>query len=232
MTTAIAAERAASVKKTIARHKGMAREKQTLGEIDASLGRASANLGRISSLGTRKLRKRVEMRGTSGRFSNVMTRSPSLEPSRRYSRDLVKALRQVSAPSVALVHLHTEHISSLDRAVGILSTLVESEQLSRAAARAEAARALRRAGLDQSRINPRVASVAVLLSDALLNSPTLEPSAERRDALRFGRNLLVDPFVGNEQEEDLFLRLTRAGWEMTPPFDREAFAALSGAGDG
>jgi len=118
-------------------------------------------------------------------------------------------------------------VTSLDKAVQMLAALTTDEaQLSQGALRMQTARLLRRAAVDQDRQSPRVASVALLLSDALLNSALLEATAERRNALRLGLDLLMDSFVPQEREEQLVRALLDAGWEITAPFNQDEFADL------
>lgn len=118
-------------------------------------------------------------------------------------------------------------VSSLDRAAGLLSKLVApSTDVDQAELRIRVARTLRRAAIDQSQASPRIASIALLLSDALVNSPGKDLTPERRQALSVGLDLLMDSFVPQEKEAGLFRALLDAGWEITGPFNRDEFADL------
>lgn len=129
--------------------------------------------------------------------------------------------RRLGHPRVALT------VTSLDKAVQSLATLTTDDaQLSVGDLRIHAARLLRRAAVDQSRMSPRIASIALLLSDALLNSPTIEASSSQREALRLGLNLLMDSFVPQEREKELLRALMDSGWEITAPFNHDEFADL------
>jgi hypothetical protein len=118
-------------------------------------------------------------------------------------------------------------VSSLDKATELLAQITaDLAVLAQPALRIKAARSLRRAATDQSQVSPRIASVALLLSDALFNSPSIEITDERRDALRNGLDLLMDSFVPGDQEESFFRTLLSTGWQVTAPFDRDEFADL------
>lgn len=118
-------------------------------------------------------------------------------------------------------------VTSLDRSVEALSSLTSAPaQFAQGELRARAARLLRRASVDQSRLSPRVAGIALLLSDALLNTPEPDPSAKKIQALRLGLDSLMDSFVSQQRERELVQTLLNAGWEITAPFDRDEFADL------
>jgi hypothetical protein len=118
-------------------------------------------------------------------------------------------------------------VTSLDRAVQMLATLASDEaHLSQGELRMQTARHLRRAAVDQSHQSPRVASIALLLSDALLNSAVLDVTQDRQNALRLGLDLLMDSFVPQEREEELLRALIEAGWNITAPFQKNEFADL------
>ena len=118
-------------------------------------------------------------------------------------------------------------VSSLDRAAELLARLTaDSVDLGQPELRMQTARILRRAAVDQSQISPRVASISLLLSDTLVNSLTIDLTSERRQALRLGLDLLMDSFVPQEKEEELFRSLLNAGLEITGPFNHEEFTDL------
>jgi hypothetical protein len=118
-------------------------------------------------------------------------------------------------------------VTSLDKAVQMLATLtVDEGRLSEGDLRMRTARLLRRAAIDQNRASPRVASISLLLSDALLNTPVIEATQERQQALRLGLDMLMDSFVPQEREEELLRALMDSGWEVTAPFDHAEFADL------
>lgn len=118
-------------------------------------------------------------------------------------------------------------VSSLDRATELLARLTaDSVDSDQPELRMQTARILRRAAVDQSQISPRVASISLLLSDTLVNSLTIDLTPERRQALRLGLDLLMDSFVPQEKEEELFRSLLNAGLEITSPFNHEEFTDL------
>jgi len=137
------------------------------------------------------------------------------------------ALGELQSRAVSRRITSSPMVTSLDKAVDSLARLtIGEEQLSNGDLRIQSARLLRRAAVDQSRLAPRVGSIALLLSDSLLNSPGVEASNEKREALRLGLNLLMDSFVGEEREKKLYRALMNAGWEVTATFDHGEFADL------
>lgn len=63
-------------------------------------------------------------------------------------------------------------------------------------------------------ISQDAASIALMVADALTNTPELDES--RRDALR---GSLLKYARGEWEEGDVFAALLGAGFEITPPYD-------------
>ncbi len=116
--------------------------------------------------------------------------------------------------------------TALDEAVAMLSQLAATDapgdvQL------AAVARALRFASAERRTSSPRVASVALVLSDALAFTPSSELTAAARASLKAGARALMEPFVSIDEEERVFSSLIEAGWEVTAFFNPQAYAAIT-----
>jgi hypothetical protein len=93
----------------------------------------------------------------------------------------------------------------------------------------ETARLLRLAARMQRRSFPRIASVALLVSDALLYTPASALSADAMRPLQSAVSLLTEPFVGNDAERELFEAFVQSGWRVTPAFDAERLSEVAAA---
>jgi len=90
-----------------------------------------------------------------------------------------------------------------------------------------AARLLRSAALERRVVAPRIASVAVLLSDALTFTQPTDVSPAQRGALRSGLKLLTQPFVSTVDEGSLVDALLDNGWDVMASFQAEALGDLA-----
>jgi hypothetical protein len=104
--------------------------------------------------------------------------------------------------------------SVLDEATAALRRLAV-EDSSNESDWAAAARLLRTAAQDRRLAAPRVASVALLASDAIMFTPR-DLALEARAPLIETMRLLVEPFVSGDAEERVFDSFLDAGWEVTP----------------
>lgn len=116
--------------------------------------------------------------------------------------------------------------SALDEALAALKPLIvrtdatESEWL-------HAARLLRVAAIERRFSSPRVASTALLLSDALSFTEVETVGVVGRAPLKRGLTLLMQAFVSTDDERGLLRELLEHRWYVTPGFDAEAFAAVA-----
>lgn len=108
----------------------------------------------------------------------------------------------------------TKPSSVLDQATAALRR-VAIEDSSDETDWAAAARLLRSAAQDRRLAAPRVASVALLASDAIMFTPR-DLALEARAPLVQTMRLLVEPFVSGDAEERVFDVFLDAGWEVTP----------------
>jgi hypothetical protein len=93
-----------------------------------------------------------------------------------------------------------------------------------------AARMLRSAALERRVVAPRVASVALLLADALtFTAPEDVSSTQRGVALKPGLKLLTQPFISTAEEGSLVDALLDNGWDVMASFDPAAFEELADA---
>ncbi len=118
------------------------------------------------------------------------------------------------------------HPRILDDAVAALQP-VALEPESTPSERAMAARLLRSAALERRLLAPRVAGVAVLLSDALTFTSLSEGvSGSQREALKVGLRLLTEPFISTGEEGDFVDALLNSGWDIVAPLDFGELAEL------
>jgi hypothetical protein len=115
--------------------------------------------------------------------------------------------------------------SSRDKAASLLQRLLVSPDVT-GDEWMQVSRALRETSVEHRRFAPRVASVALLLSDALAFTPPEQVEGERRRPLASGLQLLLEPFVPQDREEHLFRSLVTSGWRVTAYFDDADFTPL------
>jgi hypothetical protein len=111
--------------------------------------------------------------------------------------------------------------SDLDQAVATLRGVVSRAEVDEGEY-VLAARLLRGVARERRRDFPRIASVALLLSDALVLSEPQKVSPEGWIAMKSGADLLLEPFVPEEREEKLFRALVDNNWTLTSMFDPQA----------
>lgn len=118
--------------------------------------------------------------------------------------------------------------SALDAAIAAAQALLRVEAIDDAEW-VTAARALRSAAVERRRSSPRVASVALLLSDALGFTDPATLAIADRVPLRVGCEVLMQPFVSTDDERRVFAALLEHRWYVTGAFDADGFAAAAGA---
>jgi hypothetical protein len=127
---------------------------------------------------------------------------------------LVEALRE------SVRRARTATTSALDESVAALRDIAsggtEAEGI-------HVARLLRHAALERKHSAPRVASVALLLSDALTFTSVASLSEEDLQPLRTGLLCLMNAFVSTADERRVLRELIAHQWYVTPGFD-PAFA--------
>jgi hypothetical protein len=87
-----------------------------------------------------------------------------------------------------------------------------------------AARLLRQAALERKYGSPRVASAALVVSDALTFTEVQHVDEGGREPLRVALRVLTQPFVSTEDEAAMFQAFLTGGWYVTAAFDPERFA--------
>jgi hypothetical protein len=83
----------------------------------------------------------------------------------------------------------------------------------------ETARVLNRVAVDIYRSDPRAATLALALSDALTFTPPAELESKDLRPLFDGLRLLRAPFISGEAEERVFQSLLDHGWTVTADFE-------------
>jgi len=116
--------------------------------------------------------------------------------------------------------------SMLDEAAAALQTVALQPNVT-GSEWLRAARLLRSAALERRVVAPRIASVAVLLSDALTFTQPTDVSPAQRGALRSGLKLLTQPFVSTVDEGSLVDALLDNGWDVMASFQAEALGDLA-----
>jgi hypothetical protein len=87
-----------------------------------------------------------------------------------------------------------------------------------------AARLLRQAALERKYGSPRLASAALVVSDALTFTELQDVDEGRREPLRFALRVLTQPFISTDDEAAMFQAFLARGWYDTAAFDAERFA--------
>ena len=118
--------------------------------------------------------------------------------------------------------------SALDEALASLKPLLAAGDVEDAEW-VRAARLLRSAAIERRLSSPRVASVALLLSDALFFTEVGTIALADRTPLKTGFRMLLQSFVSTEDERSIFRELLEHRWYVTPAFDPETFATAAGA---
>jgi hypothetical protein len=123
----------------------------------------------------------------------------------------------------------TTSASMLDEAAAALQTVALKPNVA-GSEWCHAARLLRSAALERRVVAPRIASVALLLADALTFTSPGDVSPNQRDgALKPGLRLLTQPFVSTAEEGGLVDALLDNGWDVMASFHAEAFGEFANA---
>ena len=117
------------------------------------------------------------------------------------------------------------HTTILDQAIGALREIVIADGVEPPVA-AKAARLLRGAALERRVSAPRVAGIALLVSDALLFTDLDAMTSAQRAPLRHAMRVLSEPFVAQSDESRLVDGLLDNGWDVTASLDGEAFGVF------
>jgi hypothetical protein len=115
-----------------------------------------------------------------------------------------------------------EKTTALDRALAALKHIAVGT--ADEAGWMQAARLLRQAALERKYGSPRVASAALVVSDALMFTEVGHAGDEGREPLRVALRTLTQPFVSEEDEAEMFRAFLNGGWYVTAAFDAERFS--------
>ncbi len=121
---------------------------------------------------------------------------------------------------------HATEATCLDRALAALKPLVVRDEVGEEDW-VHASRLLREAAIERRHSFPRVASVALLVADALMFTEVGTVAQADRVPLRFAVRLLSQRFISTEEERELLRGLLHHGWYVTPSFNAEVFSNLA-----
>jgi hypothetical protein len=153
----------------------------------------------------RETARRTTLREESGRGTPTSLASGARTTERS---DAAESVQRTTALDQALAALKDVAVGSADEARWM-----------------RAARLLRQAAVERKYGSPRVASAALVVSDALTFTELQHVDEGRREPLRVALRVLTQPFVSTEDEAAMFQAFLAGGWYVTAAFDAERFRA-------